>query len=598
MYKLGTKGGVNQSLKGGLSMSKIRFMINNESMSAAEGKTILEVCKEIGINIPTLCYHPDLEPAAVCNMCLVELEGQEELVKSCETKVKAGMVIKTETDKVVAARKERLNEILKTHPNDCLTCIRVGGDCELQNLAYYYDVNPKERTIKSRGLDISSHAIVRDMDKCIACERCIRVCDDVQGIGVYTKVENDKGTYITTKSDVAIAETDCINCGQCVKVCPVGALTEKDEVHKVLAALSDPNKHIVVQMAPAIKNTIGEEFGLAPGTDITGKIPTALRLIGVDKVFDTDFSADLTIMEEGTEFLNRMKAGENLPLITSCSPGWIKFVEQSYPELLDNVSSCKSPQQMFGALVKSYYAETVGVDPKDIFHLSLMPCTAKKFEANRPEMSQNGIQDVDVVLTTRETARLFKIKGIDLPSLEDENFDLLMGEGTGAGRIFANSGGVMEAALRTVVWILTEGEMDAIDYIEVRGLEGVKEAELDVAGTKVKIAIASGTGNAKKILDKVIAGEAEYHFIEIMGCPAGCIGGGGAPLPDNQETKRLRMEGIYASDAGNPTRRSHENTQVQKIYEDYLGQAGSEKAHSLLHTHYVDRSKKITSTTM
>lgn len=578
-------------------MSGINVTINNKSYTATEGKTILEVCKEVGINIPTLCYHPDLEPGGVCNMCVVEVRGEAELVKSCEVEIKEGMVIKTETDKIVAARKERLNELLETHPNDCLTCFRVGGDCELQNLAYYYDVNPKERKVYGRGLDISSHAIVRDMDKCIGCERCVRVCDDVQGIGVYEKVENEMGTYVTTKSDVAIAETDCINCGQCVKACPVGALTEKNEIHKVLEALNDPKKHVVVQMAPAIKNTLGEEFGFAPGTDVTFKIPTAFRMVGADKVFDTDFSADLTIMEEGTEFLNRVKEGKNLPLITSCSPGWIKFVEQTYPQLLDNVSSCKSPQQMFGALVKSYYAETAGIDPKDIFHLSIMPCTAKKFEANRPEMSQNGIQDVDVVLTTRELGKLFKVAGVNLAELEDQGFDALMGEGTGAARIFANTGGVMEAALRTVVWILTEGEIDTIDYKAVRGLEGVKEAELEVAGMKVKVAIASGTGNARDLLDKVVAGEADYHFIEIMGCPTGCIGGGGAPIPDDFGVKLQRMEGIYASDAGNPVRRSHENTEVQKIYKDYLGEPGSHKAHHLLHTHYVDRSKKVAKAT-
>lgn len=574
-------------------MSSINVTINNKNMTLQGGQTILEACKEKGIHIPTLCYHPELKPSGVCNICVVEIEGEEELIPSCKNEIQEGMVIYTETDTITNKRKEILDQMLANHPNDCLTCDRVAGDCELQNLSYYYEVKRQDRQVKNRGLDVSSPAIVRDLDKCIACERCVSMCQDVQGIGIYEVVKTDDDVYITTKGGEALADTECITCGQCVKVCPVGALTEKNEIHKVMAALRDPSKHVVVQMAPAIKNTLGEEFGLAPGEDVTFKIPTALRKLGADKVFDTDFSADVTIMEEGTEFLNRLKEGKNLPLLTSCSPGWIKFVEHRYPQLLDNLSSCKSPQQMFGALAKSYYAEKTGIDPKNIFHLSIMPCTAKKFEANRPEMGRNGIQDVDAVLTTREFAKLLKIENIPFNQLEDEGFDKMLGASTGAARIFATSGGVMEAALRTVVWILTEGEVDTLDYKVVRGLEGVKEAELEVAGTKVKVAIANGTGSAKELLDKVVAGEAEYHFIEIMGCPTGCIGGGGAPLPDNREIKQMRMEGIYASDANNPIRRSHENLEVQQLYKDYLGEPGSQKSHDLLHTHYVDRSHGV-----
>lgn len=571
-------------------MSGVSLTINNKVVTAEEGKTVLEVCKEAGIKIPTLCYHPDLEPAGNCNMCVVEIEGEADLVNSCETEVKDGMVVNTETDKVNISRKENLKRILEKHPNDCLTCQRVAGDCELQDLCYYYDVDVKERKVPGRGVDLSSPAIARDMDKCIACERCVKMCEDVQGIGVYEKVDTGKDVYITTKDDVPIDETDCITCGQCVKVCPVGALTEKVEIHKALEALRDPEKHVVVQFAPAIKNTIGEEFGLEPGTDVTGKVPALLRKLGADKVFDTDFSADLTIMEEGTEFIHRVKEGGELPLITSCSPGWVKYCEINYPQLLGNLSSCKSPQQMMGALMKSFYAEKEGIDPKKIFSLSVMPCTAKKYEASRPEMTQKGIKDVDVVLTTRELAKLAKIENIPFLQLDDENFDQFLGEGTGAARIFANTGGVMEAALRTVVHILTDGDMDTVDFEAARGIDGVKEAELEVAGMNVKIAIANSTGAAKELLDKVVAGEAEYHFIEIMGCPGGCIGGGGAPLPDDTEVKKQRIEGVYASDAGNPVRRSHENKEVDQLYKDYLGEPGGHKAHDLLHTKYVDRS--------
>lgn len=571
-------------------MSEIKLTINNNIISTIENKTILEVCKENGIDIPTLCYYPDLKPAGSCGMCVVEVCGEKDLVKACETKVCDGMIINTESGKVIDSRKKSLNNILSKHPNDCLTCEKSAGNCELQNIADYYEINPKERKVKNRGLDMSSPAIIRDMDKCIACERCVNVCKEIQGIGIYEKVETEDDVYITTKKNIDISESECIYCGQCVKVCPVAALTEKNEIYKVMDALRDPGKHVVVQMAPAIQNTLGEEFGLAPGTDVTLKIPTALKMLGADKVFHTDFSADLTIMEEGTEFLNRMKKGENLPLMTSCCPGWIRYIEFNYPKLLKNVSSCKSPQQMFGAIVKSYYAEKCGIKPEDIFHVSIMPCTAKKFEKDRPEMSQNGIQDVDAVLTTREFAKLLKIENINLLELKDESFDKLLGEGTGAARIFATTGGVMEAALRTVAWILTDGNIDTLEYKDLRGFEGVKEAQLDINGQKIKVAVVNGIANVKKILDKIAAGEIDYQFIEVMACPGGCISGGGAPILGSIKASKSRMEGIYNSDNNNPIRRSHENVEVQKLYKDYLTEPGSDKSHKLLHTKYVNRS--------
>lgn len=578
-------------------MSWINLTINNKTISVEEGKTILEACKAAGFYVPTFCYHPDLKSSGgSCGICVVEVKGQDELVeswlmKACKTAVSDGMVIYTDSEKVIAERRKVLSRILKHHRNDCLTCFRVGGDCELQNICVRYGVDVKDRQVFGRGRDESSVAIVRDMDKCIACERCVRMCEDVQGVGVYELVETEKGRYVTTKNNVPLAETECTNCGQCVKVCPVGALTEKVEIYEVIKALRDPEKHVVVQMAPAVKNTIGEEFGLSPGTDVTYKLNAALRRLGVDKVFNTDFTADLTIMEEATELLHRLKEGGPLPLLTSCSPGWVKFAEHRYPQLLKNISTCKSPQQMFGALVKSYYAEKAGIDPKNIFSLSIMPCTAKKFEANRPEMGRNGINDVDVVLTTRELAKLLKLEGINLLEMEDEDFDKFLGEATGAARIFGNTGGVMEAALRTAVWWLTNGEMDTIEFEAVRGLKGVKEASVNVAGTTVKVAVAHSLGAARRLLDNVVAGKADYHFIEIMACPGGCIGGGGAPIPDSLAVKEQRIKGIYESDKANTIRRSHENPEVQLLYKEYLGEPGSHRAHELLHTHYYDRSQ-------
>lgn len=500
------------------------------------------------------------------------------------------MVVRTVTPEVLAYRRERLTEILDKHPNDCLTCAKTGGNCQLQLVSQLLNVNPCERKIRGKGIDDSSPAMIRDLDKCIACGRCVNVCNEVQRIGIY-EMKYDEATgdkWVDTKKDVKLNATACINCGQCVKVCPVGALTEKDGIQKTLAALDDPNTTVVWQMAPAIQNTLGEEFCLPSGTDVTKKIAAAMRRLG-GYAFTTDFTADLTIMEEGTEFIGRVTKGGVLPMMTSCCPGWIKHMEYNYPDQLDHLSSCKSPQQMFGALVKNFLPEKIGVAKENIFHVSIMPCVAKKYEAGREEM--NG--DVDVVLTTREMAKLLRLKGINLATLPDEEFDDFMGEGTGAARIFGTTGGVMEAALRTVVWKLTGGEVDTIDYTVARGYKGVKEASVFIGDLEVKVAIVNGIGNVWPIMEDIRKGECPYHFIEVMACPGGCLNGGGAPLVKDPAEVTERMKKMYQSDADNKVRRSHENTQVQKLYEEFLHEPCGHVSHHLLHTHYVDRSGEV-----
>ena len=580
----------------------VNLTINNKPVTVEAGTLILDACKQAGFYVPTLCHHPDLRSSGgVCGICMVEVVSRAEpepvdqlvdtwLVKACKTPVSEGMVIYTDSPKVVEERKRVLRRILKYHKNDCLTCVRVGGDCQLQDICIRYGVQELNRLSFNRGIDDSAVAMVRDMDKCIACERCIRMCQDVQGIGVYELVENEKGRYSDTKGGVPLAESACVFCGQCVKVCPVGALTERDQIFEVIEAIMGSDKHVVVQQAPAVHHLMAEEFGLPPGTDVTGKLNAALRRLGVDKVFSTDFTADLTIMEEANELLQRIKHGGPLPMFTSCSPGWVRFLEINYPQLIPNVSSCKSPQQMAGALFKTYYAEKAGIPPEKIFSLSIMPCTAKKYEAARPEMGRNGLRDVDVVLTVRELARLFRLQGINLVELEDEPFDHLLGGHTGAARIFANTGGVMEAALRTAVYWLTGGQLPKIDFEEVRGLKGCREATLEVAGMKIRVAVAHGLGAARRLVERVLAGE-PYHFIEVMACPGGCIGGGGAPIPDNLDIKAKRIQGVYETDKKLPLRMSHENPEIQQLYKEYLGEPGSPRAHELLHTYYFDRSQ-------
>lgn len=570
-------------------MERITITINQQKVTANNNESILNICRSHQIPIPTLCHHPDLRNEGNCRMCVVEVKGEENLVASCNIKAQNGMVIETESEKVINSRKSTLELLISNHPNDCLTCDRTSGECQLQELCYQYDVSRGEPLLdpikKQKRLDESSPSIERDLSKCIVCGKCIRVCGETQDIGVYQYQERGFDTIVSTKGNQLLTETNCINCGQCVKVCPVGALIEKQDIRRVMQALRDPKVHVVVQTAPAVKHTMGELFGMEPGKDVSGKLNAVLKSLGADKVFSTDFAADITIMEEGIEFIQRLKTGGKLPMFTSCSPGWIKYVENEFPQFTGNISSCKSPQQMLGALSKSYYAEINQVDPKNIFSLSIMPCTAKKYEAQRDEMVVNGIRDVDAVLTTRELARFIKLERIPFKKLKDEPYDDFLGNHTSAGRIFGTSGGVMEAALRTVAWILTDGELDRIDYKSVRGLESVKEASLDIAGINIKVAVAHGTAAAKVLLDKIESGEKNYHFIEVMGCLGGCINGGGGPLQDSMEILQKRMEGMYQMDKNAALRMSHENPLVTRIYETYLGEPGGHRAHELLHTH-------------
>ena len=581
---------------GGVQKEEIRIIIDDKKIVCSPDYSILDAAKSAGIEIPTLCYLKGLTPTGACGVCVVEIErdGGNVIRRACRYRAKDGMVVHIDTPAVRAYREERIREILEKHPNDCLTCPKTNGHCRLQEVSHLFEINPEVRNVRGRGLDDSSPAMIRDMDKCIACGRCVNVCNEVQKIGIY-EMKYDPVTgdrYVNTKKGVNLSETACINCGQCAKVCPVAAITEKSSIRKVMDALDDPHTTVVWQMAPAIQNTLGEEFGLAPGTDVTGKIAAAMKRLG-GYAFTTDFSADLTIMEEGTEFIDRVKNKGVLPMITSCCPGWIKYMEYNYPDQLDHLSSCKSPQQMFGALVKNYLPGKIGVPAEKICHISIMPCVAKKYEHNRPEMESENGRDVDIVLTTREAAKLFKLRGINLATLNDEKFDSFMGEGTGAARIFGTTGGVMEAALRTVVYKLTGGKVDQLDYHAARGYRGVKEAALTIGELEVKVAVVNGIGNVKAVMDDVRAGKSPYHFIEVMACPGGCLNGGGAPLLFSPDQVADRMVRMYESDEKNPVRRSHENKQVQELYRDYLEEPCGYISHHLLHTAYVDRSNEV-----
>ena len=578
-------------------MENITIKMNGVEVSAPAGSTILEAARIAHIKIPTLCFLKEINEIGACRICVVEVKGAKSLVASCVYPINEGMEVWTNTPKVLESRRKTLQLILSTHRKECLSCVR-SGNCELQQLCRELkveDENKYDGEMPAALVDASAAHMIRDNSKCILCRRCSAVCENVQGIGVIGANGRGFSTYIGQAFDMGLSDTSCVSCGQCIAVCPTGALTEKDCTDQVFEALADKTKHVFVQTAPSVRAGLGEEFGLPIGTNVEGKMVAALRRLGFEKVFDTDFAADLTIMEEAHEFLDRVQNGGVLPLITSCSPGWVKYCEHYFPDMTENLSSCKSPQQMFGATLKTYYAKKAGIDPKDIVSVSVMPCTAKKFEIGRDDQDAAGVADVDIALTTRELARMIKRVGLEFNELPDEKFDDPLGESTGAGVIFGATGGVMEAALRTAVETLTGETLASLDFNEVRGTKGIKEATYNVAGMDIHVAVASGLGNARALLNKVKAGEASYHFIEIMGCPGGCVNGGGQPqqpasVRNFTDIRALRAKALYDQDAAMPIRKSHENPSIKRLYEEFLGEPGSHKAHELLHTTYVKRT--------
>lgn len=594
-------------------MNKINLVIDHIQVSVPPGVNILEAAKQLKIKIPTLCYHEDLCVAGNCRVCVVEQVGSDRLLPACATPVSEGMEVLTNSLKVRNARKSVIDLLVSEHRAECTRCYK-NGECELQLLSSEYlmgedafiDLVP----LKNYSIDYFSPSIIKDDSKCIRCQRCVRTCDYLQDIGALTVAYKGKDMKISSFFEKPMYEVVCTNCGQCVNRCPTGALIERNYIDEVWAAIDNPKKHLVVQTAPAVRIALGEALGMKPGRIVTGKMVAALRRLGFDSVLDTDFTADLTIIEEGNELLQRLKGvlvdknpDVKLPMTTSCSPGWIKYIEHMYPEYLPNVSTAKSPQQMFGALVKTYYAKKAKIDPEDIVSVSIMPCTAKKFEANRPEMHASGYRDVDLVLTTREFARMVKQAGINFEALEDEEFDSFMGASTGAAVIFGVTGGVMEAALRTAYEVITGREVpfDGLNITPVRGMDEVKEVTVKIEetlpewnfleGVELKTCVAHGLANAKKVMDKVKKGEAQYHFIEVMACPGGCLGGGGQPIPTNLAIRQERSKAIYQEDAGKPIRKSHDNPEVVKLYEEFLKKPLGHKSHELLHTSYVKRNR-------
>ncbi len=591
----------------------VNLTINGLPVSVKEGTTILDAARKLNFKVPTLCHHQDLCVAGNCRVCVVEQLSGKTLLAACATPVTENMQILTNSLKVRTARKHIIELLLSEHKADCTKCYK-NGICELQNLANEYSVGDHLFIdlvpIHAYKIDITSPSIAKDDSKCIRCQRCVRTCAELQGVNALTVANKGKEMKISSFFDKPMHEVVCTNCGQCINRCPTGALVERNYIEEVWQAILDPAKHVVVQTAPAVRIGLGEALGLSAGQRVTGKMVAALKRLGFNSVLDTDFTADLTIMEEGTELLLRLKKAlvdkdpsVKLPLTTSCSPGWIKFIEHTFPEFLSHVSTCKSPQQMFGALSKTYYAQKRKIDPKDIVSVSIMPCTAKKYEANRPEMRSSGYKDVDYVLTTRELARMIKQAGISFDKLEDMKYDSIMGESTGAAVIFGATGGVMEAALRTAYEIVTGREVpfEGLNITPVRGMEGVKEASVLIDkckpewaflnGVELKCVVAHGLANARTVMQNVKDGKASYHFIEIMACPGGCLGGGGQPIPTNESIRKKRTEAIYAEDMGMPLRKSHDNPEIAAIYKDFLGEPNGHKSHELLHTHYVERKR-------
>ena len=570
----------------------VELTINGIKVKAEEGMTILEAAKSVGIHIPTLCHMKDMFPTGACRICVVEVEGMRSLTPSCAYPVMEGMKVETNSPRVRVARKTIVELLVENHPQDCLICVR-NKNCELQDLSERYNVR-EHRYVgekKDHAIDISSASMERDPAKCILCGRCVRTCGEIQNISAIDFTNRGFRSNVTTPFNKGLNVSECILCGQCILVCPTAALREKSHSKEVMNALNNKKKFTIAQIAPAVRASFGEEFNLPLGTNATGQLVTGLRRLGFKKVFDTNFAADLTIIEEATELIDRITNNKTLPMFTSCCPGWVKYIEQNRPHLLKHVSTCKSPHEMEGAVLKTYYAKKMGLDPKDIFVVSIMPCTVKKFESSRPELTEEHLPDVDAVLTTRELVRMFKMAGIDFNDLPDDEFDNPLGESTGAAAIFGTSGGVMEAALRTAYAKISGHELENLDFKDVRGLEGIKSASIPINGLEVNVAVVNGIGNIGSILDEIEYGNSKYHFIEVMACPGGCINGGGQPIHQKPEKVKKRIQTLYEIDLKMKNRRSHDNESVQKLYKEFLGEPNGHLAHEILHTSYVDRKK-------